>query len=733
MEYPMKHVVFFLFCLITRIVDAQTPLSWTLLPGIEGGPCHSASYDPESGALFVVMVDGLYRSTSEGDQWEKVLDLGQGSLPYRHQYEVDAWGGRVAVIRYESGLPAPKLYYSENLGNTWTSVALPAGTCSTAPILKKIALFEDWILLNFGEGEGVYYSTDGGQSWTEPAFFQQSQFSTASPPLPSLIRSENRLYLYSFFQVYYTDGDPEQWDTLPTPPGVTLVELKFAHESKVLVADVFTGQFYATDNSGVDWTPVVPHPALQAMSFWYGQKGDTLLWGAGAMFRSVFPFTDVSAVNGLTSPEYEYFPIWTDHYLMGIRTQEGDDTGLYAFPGSGMYRVRVDGQQSAYSYGNQGLPNGSVSGFFSSPEGMIAHGPTGVFRYNETVEQWDTLWQSTQMPDVVRSVAAIEDTFWIITHEGRLYKAIGEGGTFQQDLSYIFQVPSDISLGRLEIHNQVLYLFNPYKSVYSLDSARTWIPINDPWPIDFYQNIVGADGHFLVVYRNPFGVLQCYITHDWGATWTFLPDVKPDSEDRIYYRDGRFFAFDDFYNKGQPFLWYSEDNGWNWNKSPGVLPPAPSFLGIAPPVIFWSDSTLYFGQVQGNFYASDDFGETWVDMNVPGDNIPLVGMLCLEEHNGYIYIGTGALGVWRAAAPLSAIETSTDSQGIWISPNPARDGIQVQTKRDKAGPYAVYNALGKKMLEGHWQPGQQIRIETLSTGTYWLWIQGEQMTSFFKN
>jgi photosystem II stability/assembly factor-like uncharacterized protein len=678
------------------------------------------------------MVDGLYRSTSEGDQWEKVLDLGQGSLPYRHQYEVDAWGGRVAVIRFESGLPAPKLYYSENLGNTWSTVALPAGTCSTAPILKKIALFEDWILLNFGEGEGVYYSTDGGQSWTEPAFFQQSLFSTASPPLPSLIRSENRLYLYSFFQVYYTDGDPEQWDTLPVPPGVTLVELKFAHESNVIVADVLNGQFYATYNSGVDWTPVAPHPSLQAMSFWYGQKEDTLLWGSGVIYRSEFPFTDVSPVNGLVAPEYEYYPFWTDHYLLGIRTQEGDDTGLYAFPGRGLYRVRVDGQQPAYSYGNLGLPNGTVSGFFPTPKGMIAQGPTGIFRYNEPGQQWDTLWQSTQMPNAVTSVVAIEDTFWIIANGGSLYKAIGEGGIFQPDLSYIQHVPSDIPLSRLEIRDEVFYLFNPFKSVYSQDSARTWKPIDDPWPFEFYKNIVGADGHFLTVYRNPFGILQCYMTHDWGATWTFLSDVKPDSEDRICYKNGRFFAFDDFYNKGQPFLWYSEDNGLNWNKATGVLPPAPPFLGISAPVIFWSDSTLYFGQAQGNFYASTDFGHNWVDMNEPADNIPLVGMRCMNEHEGYLYLGTGSLGVWRASAPVSAIEPNAGKSGISIIPNPAREAIQVTVKSEVTGPYMIYDARGKMVVQGSWSPGQTIDITRLPEGTYWFWIQGYLLTPFQK-
>ncbi|MBL7808673.1 MAG: hypothetical protein JNN28_12705 [Saprospiraceae bacterium] len=727
---PQKSYFLIPLLYISINLAAQAPLSWSLLPGIEGGPCHSVSYDPETGALFAVKVDGLYRSMNEGDQWEKVLDLGQGSLPYRHQFEVDAREGRVAVVRFESGLPAPKLYYSENLGNTWSTVALPAGTCSTGPIFNKIALFEDWILLNFGEGEGVYYSKDGGQNWTEPAFFQQSLFSTASPPPLSLVRSQNRLYLYSFFQIYYTDGNPEQWDTLPLPPGVQLADLKFANETKVLIADIINGQFYATYNTGADWTPVSPHPALHAMSFWYGQKQDTLLWGAEAIYRSVFPFTDATAENGLVAPTYEFIPFWTDHYLLGMVAFEGDDTGLYAVPNRGLYRVRLDTLAPTYTISNRGFPEGSVTDFFPSPKGMIALGPTGIFRYQEADQQWDTLWQSTEMPPNVRSVMAIEDTFWIIAHYGYLYKAIGKGSAFQQDLSFLPLLPSDISLNRLEFQDGVVYLFNPYRSLYSLDSARTWKPINDLWPFEFYQNIVGDDGHFLVVYRNPFGVLQCYMTHDWGATWTFLPDVKPDSEDRIYFKDGQFFAFDDFYNKGQPFLWHSSDNGFNWTKRNGVLPPAPPFLGIAYPVIFSSDSTLYFGQVQGNFYASDDFGETWVDMNVPGDNIPLVGMLCLEEHNGYVYIGTGALGVWRAAAPVSTAEPNIGVNRVSIVPNPAHTTIQATAAYH--GPFVVYNAQGKIVLQGTCRTGQMIDISRLPGGTYWFWMQGYPLAPFQK-
>lgn len=727
MTLLIKRFAFLLLCCISQSVCAQSPLSWNLLAGIEGGPCHSASYDPESGALFIVMVDGLYRSTSEGDQWEKVLDLEHGSFNFPYQHEVDAWAGRVAVIRYQSGLLSPLLYYSENNGTSWTTRALPPGTCSTTPIGKIVALFNDWILLNFGDGVGVYYSTDGGQNWTEPTFFQSALFSTASPPRPSLIRSEDRLYLYSFFQIYYNDGDPEVWDTLPLPPGVTNPVFKFANRTKVLIADGNTGLFYASDNTGESWTPVTPHPSLQSVDYWYGQKEDTLLMATGAIYRSVFPFTDAVPENGLAAPEYPFSPIRTDHYLVGIRLNNG---GLFASPGSGLNRVRLDGAVPTYSYGNKGLPDGTAFSFFSSPKGMLALGPTGIFRHNEAQVKWDTLWQSTEMPPEVRSVVAIEDTFWIIANSGQLFKAVGEGSAFQQDLSYILYLPSDIPLSRLEFRDEVLYLFNPYRSLYSLDSARTWKPIEDPWPFEFYQNIVGANGHFLAIYRNPFGVLQSYMTHDWGASWTFLPDVKPDSEDRIYFNEGRFFAFDDFFNDGFPFLWYLPENETQWSKAFGTLPPT---WAIGYPVIFSNGKTLYFGQLDGNLYATVDNGLSWASVSGPTDTIPITGMICLGEHEGYLYLGTGSLGVWRAAAPVRTTAPPSGPQQMVIYPNPAHDEIRVTSLRGQAGPFVVYDGLGRKVREGLWQPGQNITLHGIPAGVYWIWIQGEPLAPFYKN
>lgn len=714
-----------LFCLAaSTLLQAQTPLSWTLLPGIEGGPGHSLARDPETGALYIAMVDGLYRSVNEGDQWEKVLELGQGSFPYRHQYEVDAWGGRVAVLRFEAGLLSPKLFYSENLGVAWDSIALPAGTGSTAPILHRLALFEDWILLNFGDGEGVYYSKDKGHTWTEPEFFQQSIFSPASPPPLSLIRSTGRMYLYAFPNIYYTDGDPEQWDTLPLPPGVTVAQLRFANESRVLITNLLDNQCYASTNTGQSWTPVSLHQAVAEVGFWYGQKGDTLLTGAGPVYRSVFPFTDALPENGLSVPYPEFIPFWTEHYLLGARTQEGDDNGLYAFPGRGVFRIRTDGQAPTYSQANSGLPEGTVRQLVSSPKGMIAHGPTGIFRYQEAQQKWDTLWLQTEMPAAVSSVAVIEDTFWIVANSGVLYKAVGAGAPFQKDLSYILYLTSDIPMQRVEVRDGVFYLFNLYRSLYSLDSARTWKPIEDPWPFDFYRNIVGAKGHFLINYRNPFGELECYMTHDWGATWTYLPEVKPDTEDRIYYNDGRFYAFDERYLNGQPYLWLSLDNGLHWTTATGLLPNVQPILGISQPVLFSSGSVLYFSQGQGNFCVSGDFGASWTLMNNPGSNIPAVGALCMGAQDGNLYLGTGALGSWRSKALVGTQQAEQVSRALELFPNPAGDYLWLRPAPDQPEPYTIRDALGREVARGVWDGREGIYLGELAFGGYFIGVGG---------
>lgn len=728
---PFKYYLVLLFLGLCRPLSAQMPLQWSLLPGIKGGGCQSLAYDTETKTLFMVMVDGLYRSVNEGEHWEKVLELGQGDLPFRNIYQVDAWKGRVAVLLY-SGEAIPVLYYSEDAGTSWDTVALPAGSASYTPILRRIALYEDWILLNFGPGEGVYYSTDGGQNWTEPAFFQSATFSLATPPNPSLIRGKNRLYLYSFFQIYYTDGDPEQWDTLPLPPGNINPDLRFANGSNVLIYDYNSGSYFATTNTGLSWNPVSVHPAVHDAGVYYGQKADTLLTGTGAVFRSVFPFTTVAPENGLVAPLYRFTPFWTDHYLLGTPIAGGGDNGLYSGGGDGMYRIRTDGQTPTYSLANNGLPEGTVQQFFSTPKGMVALGPTGLFRYRETAQRWDTLWLQTEMPSNVRSFAAIEDTFFIIANNGALYKTIGVGNAFQPDFSHVLLMPSDIPLDRLAFRDSILYLFNPYRSAFSTNRGVSWQPIEDPFPFVFYQNIVGADGHFLIVFRNAFSVLECHVTHDWGATWTYLPDIQPDSETRVYYADGQFYAFNDGFDDGQPFLWRSLDNGFTWSLAPGVLTPDFTIAGEHP-VVFSAEGILYFGQVRSSFFASGDFGDTWTNISGTGENIPAVGMLALGAHEGYLYMGTGSLGVWRAPLVVPVDDPEPQNRVLSITPNPVRNYLHITLPDAQPRTYVVYDANGRNVARGITTSRQPISAAGWPSGNYWLWVEGGFTGRFVKS
>ncbi len=108
------------------------------------------SLDLAGSAWYAATAKGLYRSTDSGSTWELAP-----VMPADYHY-VDALGSRVVVGQRNT------LAFSADGGAQWKSLALPSGLSG----VTALAVSEDgavWV----GGREGVYYTTDAGESWQQ--------------------------------------------------------------------------------------------------------------------------------------------------------------------------------------------------------------------------------------------------------------------------------------------------------------------------------------------------------------------------------------------------------------------------------------------------------------------------------------------------------------------------------------------------------------------------------------
>ena len=80
-------------------------------------------------------------------------------------------------------------------------------------------------------------------------------------------------------------------------------------------------------------------------------------------------------------------------------------------------------------------------------------------------------------------------------------------------------------------------------------------------------------------------------------------------------------------------------------------------------------------------------------------------------------------GTYTIEAPIISFQWKADSE-IIVSPNPAQDRLFL-TGSNQDFDYLIYNALGQIKLSGWIQERQEILIEELPNGVYWLQLFSE--------
>lgn len=120
------------------------------------------------------------------------------------------------------------------------------------------------------------------------------------------------------------------------------------------------------------------------------------------------------------------------------------------------------------------------------------------------------------------------------------------------------------------------------------------------------------------------------------STGLWYPDVTA-----MTYSDGRLFAGVWYgYGNGMGYLFYSDDQGENWNQLNTVLLDSDNITGFLK-----DGNKLYFGTGRNGVYVSTDNGSSWTKSSNTGISGSIVG---LASAGGYIFVITTDGMVYRS-------------------------------------------------------------------------------------
>ena len=264
--------------------------------------------DPESGLIFVgTFSDGIYCSANAGETWER-RDAGLNGQLF--SMATSRHNGR---LRLYVGTEPPHLYYSDDLGVTWSDLpsfqSVPHMDVWSFPApphiahLKHINFATDDQATIFASVEmgGLYKSTDSGTTWAEIPGMNYDVHRTVIDP-----SDPNRMFTTGGDGIYATIDGGATWEQRTTGEDNTVggypdfMVLDSKNPQTLFVAGALRGpatwpasgladaRVCRSDDSGRTWTrvhgglPDPMQPAIESMCLTHWEESFSMFLGTTA-------------------------------------------------------------------------------------------------------------------------------------------------------------------------------------------------------------------------------------------------------------------------------------------------------------------------------------------------------------------------------------------------------------------------------------------------------------------
>lgn len=535
-------------------------------PGNIGGRINCVVVHPTDPNTMLVgnASGGIFKTTDGGQSWNPVFDdhswLSVGCIVYDPQNSNVLYAGTGDPNIGSSAFIGDGIYKSTDGGNTWTNSGLNVQGIiskividpSNSNIIYAAAMGVPYFRDN---NRGVYKSTDGGLTWTQKLFI-----SNDAGVSDLLIDPSNPSVLYAC-----------GWN-----------RIRNNHESVVTGP---AGKIYKTTNGGNNWIPL-----------------------AGGLPQSNVSRLAIAMSNQNSNTLYAVYVDNTLDFLDLFKTTDG---------GANWTAMNSYDLMNGAVYSNFGWYFGLIR-LNPNNDNEIYIGGVDLFKSTDggsTFSMYGPAWWTYEVHADKHDIIVVNDSTLILATDGGLYKTTDYG----------------VSWTDLEnIPNTQFYHvgYNPFQpSNYYGGAQDNGTTGGNATTINSWPRIFGGDG--------------------------FKPDFHP-TNPNIWYTETQ--------NGG---LVYSDDGGWNFYDCTNGIDPSDRIGWDMPYLISKDDpSKLYCATQYVYTMTSAPYG-TWfpvssdlTDGNIYGARFHTIS--CIEEsavNSNYLYAGTSDGNVWA----------STDGSSSWIN------------------------------------------------------------------
>src|SRR3989339_55845 len=532
--------------------------------------------------------------------------------------------------------------------------------------IKLIEVNDELIFACGGSGR-LFYSTDNGENWFQA--YSKNMFGK----ITYLDLSGNKIYASASDGVYvssvtganifaavYGEGvyksTNEGQDWIETDSGLTDKNINcFAIKDNQIFAGTNNGIYLSTD-LGDSWSfvdSVLLYKTINNIVV-NGDNIYTSTYGWG-----IFMSSDMGQSWSSISGDLPYI------YVQALTVKENN---IYAGTSNGIFLSTNNGQNWIW----KGLTESNVFELAVDNGNLYAAGyKSGMSISTDDGITWTSLNSGLPADPSIRTFKINGNNIFAGMYSNK------DGVYVSTDLGVIWKVaksglPSAIVLDFLILGNKV-FVGTSLGIYLSTNNGSNWT-LADSFLSSFSITALVKNGANIYA-----GTEQgLFLSTDAGGSWSIVDSTMKDSL-TIYslsFSENKIFAGTK--DKG---IFYSSDNGISWiniNSNLNIL------SGIYNIVIYGKNIFIVFGGYadQGwrcpGLFLSTDNGESWTEIN-SGMTNTCIGNLAIKDD--YIFAST-AIGVFKAKLSdfeLNDIEEKpvTNSDGFYISPNPADDYISI--------------------------------------------------------
>lgn len=687
-------------------------LSWRLVGPFRGGRSTAVTGFPDTQHEYLMgsTGGGIWRTENSGDSWENISDgfLATGSVGALAVSTSDPnviyAGMGEAPVRGVMTSHGDGVYKSTDRGRSWESIGL-----NKVRQISRIRIHPTnpdivWVAAQGSPyaptaERGVYKTTDGGTTWNQVLFVNDS----AGVSDLSLDANNPRVLYAAFWEhqrfpwkmvsggehsgIWRSTDGGETWEEmtegLPDLMGKIGIASAPAQPGRVwAVIEAEEGGLYRSDDYGDTWTRINGNRVLQARSWYYmhifahPKQANTVFVLNAPMMRSTDGGRSFQAV---ATPHGDNHDLWINPNNPNwmINANDGganisSDAGAHWStqsnqPTAQFYRINADNQFPYRIYGGQqdnssvsiphrtfggGIRNQdfySVGGCESAWPAFDPDNPRYIYAgcYQGIISEWDA--ETRQTRDVM----------------AYYFLGLGENA---KDLKYRFNWNAPILVSQ---HNTSVIYHAGNKVLRSSNRGNTWEEIspdltrNDTTHLDFGGGPITREGAGGEVYHNLASMAESphaageiwtgaddglvHLTRDDGATWTNVTpaavrnqdaqinsiELSPHDPGTAYLAVTR-YKLNDF----TPYLYKTTDYGQTWtNLTQGIATEDHVRVVREDPD---RKGLLYLGTETG-LYVSWNSGQHWHPFQL---NLPVVPITDLKVHQGNLIAATQGRAFW---------------------------------------------------------------------------------------